>query len=178
MAELSINFTPVAGIASYKVCYNPAGSVNPPTCITVTGSPVLITAGITCGIRYDVTVSTLCPEGYGSLESSPVAVQTLALECEPLADGTCYTIQMPYETAMRDSRDLHIGYTNSTEGIENVSINMIPNFDTGDGIAVAVCSTGTPTFRYGVDGVDEFIPEINVTANGPCGTSSDCAPLI
>lgn len=178
MAALSINFTPVVGIASYKVCYNPAGSVDPPTCITVTGSPVEIIEGITCGVRYDVAVSTLCPDGYASGESSAITVQTLALECEPAGEGTCYTIQMPYEARSRDGRDLYIGYSNSTEGIQLVSVNMLPNFDTGEGIALAVCSTGSPTFRYGIDGFDELVFEIDVIPGESCNVSSDCTPRL
>lgn len=178
MAALSINFTPVPGISSYQICYRPVGATTPFICVDDSG-PIIISVGIECGVAYDVTVRTNCPEGeYSTIQSTSVTTVASALECEPTGEGTCYTIQMPYETRIRDGRDLYIGYSNPTEGIKLVSVNMLPNFDTGSGIALAVCSTGSPTFRYGIDGFDELIFEINVTSGGPCNVSSDCAPLI
>jgi hypothetical protein len=81
MATITVNFTPASGIASYRVCYVPAGSTNPPTCINVTGSPVVIEEGITCGVRYDVAVASVCPPGAEHEHSSEVFAQTLALDC-------------------------------------------------------------------------------------------------
>jgi hypothetical protein len=82
MATITVNFTPASGIASYRVCYVAAGSTNPPTCINVTGSPVVIEEGITCGVRYDVAVASVCPPGAKNEHSSEVFAQTLALDCK------------------------------------------------------------------------------------------------
>ena len=177
MAELAINFTPVAGISSYEICYRPVGA-STFTCVTNSG-PITITEGIECGVAYDVTVRTNCPEGdYATAQSTSVITVSNVLECSSEGDGTCYTITMPYEATQRDGKDLYIGYNNTTEGIQLVSVNMLPNFDTGSGIALAVCSVSSPTFRYGFDGFDELVFEIDVTFGGPCNVSSDCSPLI
>ena len=179
MAALSINFTPAPGITSYNICYRPVGATTPFICVDDSG-PILISVGIECGVAYDVTVRTNCPEGeYSTIQSTSVTTVATALECgEPSGDGTCYTITMPYEAAQRDGRDLYIGFRNSVEGIQLVSVNMLPNFDTGSGIALAVCSVYSPTFRYGYDGFDELVFDINVTPGGSCNVSSDCTPLI
>lgn len=176
MAALSINFTPVAGIASYRVCYNPADSVDPPTCITVTGSPVEIIEGITCGVRYDVSVYTLCPEGYASGESSAVTVQTLALECgEPTFLGTCYTIEIPYESLRVDEQNLHIHYEDADAGYLMQDATTMLSFDTGSGVAIPVCSvSGEPNFRYGSTGYDEIPFGITVTMGNGCNNSNEC----
>jgi hypothetical protein len=91
MAQLTVSFTPVSGITSYEVCYVPTTG-GTPTCTTASSSPVVITTGIECGVSYNVTVKTNCPEGeYQTDQSTPATTVATALDC-PAENCISYTI--------------------------------------------------------------------------------------
>lgn len=92
MAQLTVNFTPVPGITSYNICYVPVGG-GTLLCVEESQSPVVITAGITCGVSYDVTVSTNCPVGeYSTDTSTPISTVAVGIDCPPPATCMSYTI--------------------------------------------------------------------------------------
>lgn len=147
MAELSINFTPVPGINSYNICYKPVGATTF-TCIEDSG-PITITTGIECGIAYDVTVTTNCPEGeYGSLESIPATATAAALPCPP-PNCISYTIS----TSAAGGRTSE--YIDCEGNPQEVTIGGASGYD-----AQTFCAQENSV----VLGV-----ECDLTTNGPCG---------
>jgi hypothetical protein len=147
MAELSINFTPVPGINSYSICYKPVGATTF-TCVEDSG-PIVITTGIECGIAYDVTVTTNCPEGeYSSLESIPATATAAALQCPP-PNCISYTIS----TSAAGGRTSE--YIDCDGNPQEVTIGGASGYD-----AQTFCAQENSV----VLGV-----ECDLTTNGPCG---------
>jgi hypothetical protein len=150
MATLTINFTPVPGITSYTICYKPSDAVNY-TCIEDSQSPVVITAGIECGVRYDVTVATNCPAGeYATNTSVPVTYTTLALDCPPPP-----TPCLSYTVATTAAQAQTIDYTNCDGTPGQISIGGVSGYD-----ATTFCA---------LEGSVGASGETWTTVNGPCG---------
>lgn len=147
MAQLAINFTPVAGISSYDICYRPVGATTPFMCVEDSG-PITILEGIECGVAYDVTVRTNCPPGqYATNQSTSVVTTATALEC-PLV-CISYTISTSSASGQTSA------YINCEGNVDQVTIGGVSGFD-------------STTFCAKEDSVI-LATQCELTINGPCG---------
>lgn len=147
MATLTINFTPVPGIASYNVCYKPVGA---PAfiCIEDSASPVVVN-NIDCGVDYEISVTTNCPPGeFLSTESIPATAVVEGIPCPPPVSCISYTA----------STSSAGGTTTTFRGCDNseqqITIGGVNGFD-----ATTFCA---------IEGTVNAGGETTITINGPC----------
>lgn len=150
MATLTINFTPVPGIASYNVCYKPVGA---PAfiCIEDSASPVVVN-NIDCGVDYEISVTTNCPPGeFLSTESIPATAVVEGIPCPPPVSCISYTA----------STSSAGGTTTTFRGCDNseqqITIGGVNGFD-----ATTFCA---------IEGTVNAGGETTITINGPCEES-------
>jgi hypothetical protein len=146
MPELLINFTAIADVTSYEVCYKPVTDLDY-TCIVVSSLPVIITENIICGTRYDVKVTTNCPaSSFSSTQSSVVTTITNVLDC-PIA---C----LSYTLATSSASGTTSSYIDC-EGIDQtITLGGVSGYD-----ASTICAQENSVVPGG---------EVTVTMNGPC----------
>ena len=98
-----------------------------------------------------------------------------------MSSCTCYYIEVPYDLATSGGQDLYVAYTNC-DGQPDSSIALnLPNFNLGSSFAFYICSSNlsSPTFKYGFNGVPEFIEGIIVTdTQNACTDNTVCYPPI
>jgi hypothetical protein len=174
-AQLTISFNLVPDIISYNICYKVVDSFEEPICIESSESYVVITEGIVCGVQYEVTISSNCPEGYSTTVSLPATTLSNVAIC-PERDATCYSIEVPFEVGSSGGETLFIGYEDVVDGTILREYGTFPSFDTGSGNIITVCSvSGQPRFRYGFSGPEQIVEGVVVTMGGSCSSSSECA---
>ena len=177
-AQLTINFNLVPDIITYNICYKVVGSPEAPICIESSESSVVITEGIECGVQYEVTISSNCPEGYSTTVSLPATTLSNVAECVEGA-GTCYSIEIPFEVGSSGGETLFIGYEDVVEGNILRAYDTFLSLDTGTGVIISVCSvSGEPRFRYGFSGFEQIVEGVVVTMGESCSSSSECAPRL
>jgi len=62
MAEITISFTTNPSASFYRVKYRQTGTTTYTT-VTTTSSPIVISAGVNCGVDYEGTVQAVCTPG-------------------------------------------------------------------------------------------------------------------
>lgn len=153
MATLSINFTPVPGITSYAICYRPVGATTAFICVEDSG-PISITEGIECGVAYDVTVRTNCPEGeYSTTQSTSVTAVANALSCPPEEACISYTV------ATTSAQGQTSAYIDCVGTIQQVTVGGVSGYD-----ATTFCARENSVVLAG---------ECWLTVNGPCGDTPE-----
>jgi hypothetical protein len=153
MATLSINFTPVPGITSYAICYRPVGATTAFICVEDSG-PISITEGIECGVAYDVTVRTNCPEGeYSTTQSTSVTAVANALACPPEEACISYTV------ATTSAQGQTSAYIDCVGTIQQVTVGGVSGYD-----ATTFCARENSVVLAG---------ECWLTVNGPCEEGGD-----
>jgi hypothetical protein len=173
-AQLTISFNLVPDIITYNICYKVVDSFEEPICIESSESYVVITEGIECGVQYEVTISSNCPEGYSTTVSLPATTLSNVAECLEGA-GTCYSIEIPFEVGSNGGETLFIGYEDVVQGYILREYDTFLSFDSGSGVIIPVCSvSGEPRFRYGFSGFEQIVEGVVVTMGGSCGSSSEC----
>ena len=152
MATLTINFTPVPGIASYNVCYKPVGA---PAfiCIEDSASPVVVN-NVDCGVDYEISVTTNCPPGeFLSTESIPATAVVEGIPCPPPVSCISYTA----------STSSAGGTTTTFRGCDNseqqITIGGVNGFD-----ATTFCA---------IEGTVNAGGETTITINGPCAEGAN-----
>lgn len=152
MAQLNINFTPIPGINSYEICYRPVGATTPFICVEDSGS-IAITSGIECGVAYDVTVRTNCPEGeYSTLQSTSVTAVANALPCPSEA---CIS----YTVATSSAQGQTSAYIDCVGEVGQVTVGGVSGYD-----ATTFCAR---------EGSVILGNECELTINGPCGEGEE-----
>jgi hypothetical protein len=89
--------------------------------------------------------------------------------------GTCYTITLPENTLTSNGEDLYIMYT-KTDGtfVSQPYFNFPTEFSSNNDYIINLCSTSTPSFKYGVGGEGIIDLSFNITVNGSCDNSQWC----
>jgi hypothetical protein len=147
MATLTINFTPVPGIASYNVCYKPVGAPSF-VCIEESSSPVVVN-NVDCGVDYEISVTTNCPPGeFLSTESVPVTATVTGIPCPPPVSCISYTLATSATNAQ------NCEYLDCLGNPQSVQIGGVNGYD-----ATTICA---------IEGSVSAGGEVQVVQNGPC----------
>jgi hypothetical protein len=147
MATLTINFTPVSGIASYNVCYKPVGAPSF-VCIEESSSPVVVN-NVDCGVDYEISVTTNCPPGeFLSTESVPVTATVTGIPC-------------PEPTAC-------LSYTAATSATNAQSVDYIACDGTPQTLQIGGVNGYDANTFCALEGSVSAGGEVQVVSNGPC----------
>lgn len=151
MAQLTVTFNPIPGVVSYNICYTPS-SGGTTLCVEETTSPVIITAGIVCGVSYNVSVTSNCSlEDFTTAQSTPVTTTALAIECPP-PPAQC----LSYTVSTTSGQGQTSTYTDCDGNGQSVTIGGVSGYDSS-----TFCAQ-EGTVNPGV--------ECTLTTNGACGT--------
>jgi hypothetical protein len=79
---------------------------------------------------------------------------------------TCYYIEVPYDLATSGGEDLYVVFADCNGQADSAIALNQPNINLGSSFAFYICSSISPTFKYGYFGTSVFIEGSTVTDTG------------